>query len=114
MKSIEVHYIGPTNYRGSRWIVSDGDKRKSFTYDQYDVRNEPAICAYRYALERFGPNGLLVGGDTKKGKVYVWLAFSVRAAIVRSLESLAPDARKDLAQGIIDLSKGEDQPALHT
>lgn len=72
MKAIKVTYKGPTNTKGSRLIVTDGDTRMTIPYDHSLNHNE----LYAYAAELFklkmGWTGRLIQGSLKDGEVFVF------------------------------------------
>lgn len=78
MKSIECHYIGPSDTKPARIVATDGDNRIVVSYH---VQNEQASSlpdsAYRRAAialcRKLGWNsGRMIGGHTKRGMVFVW------------------------------------------
>lgn len=83
MKSIECYYIGPTDYKPARVVATDGDNRVIVSYHVQDesAARLPDAAYKRAALalcRKLGwNNGQLIGGDTKKGKVYVWASGDV-------------------------------------
>ena len=74
MKAIITKYHGPTEYKGSRIIASDGDGNKVVvSYDpafSSDANHELAACALCYKMNW---HGKLCAGDLTNGcRVYVW------------------------------------------
>jgi hypothetical protein len=77
MKAIKVRYVGPTNYKPSRLIVSDSDKaRKIYSYSGCEddgqsstPRKEPErIAAERFVADRgWLSGGRLIGGRLGNG-----------------------------------------------
>ena len=67
-QAIKVTFRGPTNSRGSRFVVSAGEGRKRMTFSRYDAEigeknttEAVTICAQRYA-DAMEWKGRLVGG----------------------------------------------------
>ena len=74
MKTIETYRLGPTNYRGSRIKAVDTDSHNSvilpWNYEDDDQNHRDACLAL---LRKMYWRGDMVGGGTKRGKVWVFL-----------------------------------------
>lgn len=72
MKAIKVTYKGPTNSRGSRLIVSDGDNRITVPFDyslNTDERYEDAANKF---MKKMNWTGKLVHGTFKDEEIFVF------------------------------------------
>jgi hypothetical protein len=69
MKAIETKFVGPSNVRGARIIVTDGDHRRVYSYD-YGASDPHATAARAFALE-MGWSGRWHEGGTRAGHVFV-------------------------------------------
>mgnify|MGYP001201213388 CR=1 FL=1 len=74
MKLIEIRYIAPTNFRGTRWVACDGDNPKM--YAPYDYGDEDGHCgrldlAHAYAAKYWRNKGVIVYvGSHKDSRFY--------------------------------------------
>jgi len=75
MKAIETHYLGATNTRGSRIKATEPDGQSVTIPYPYELSGE---AVHRHAAEalrdRMGWAGELVGGATKRGYCFVFVA----------------------------------------
>ena len=72
MKAIETKYLGPTNFRGSRIKVTDGDNSMILGMnDALDVDDNHDQAALAF-FNDLGWHGKLIRGGTKRGYVYVF------------------------------------------
>ncbi len=74
-KAIETRYLGPTNHRGSRILATDMDHNRIYFsecggYDDMSIEERHQAAAYALC-KKMGWKGVLKGGGTKKG--YVWV-----------------------------------------
>ena len=88
MKAIRTKYAGPTNFKGSRIIASDGDgNRKIIGYDssldseEAHRKGAEALCAKMYW------EGELIAGSLGNGFVFVFVKDDIRAAWVRDFDA---------------------------
>ena len=77
MVAILTRYLGPTNYRGSRYKATAGDEpgRPSLTVSCDSALGSEAnhaSAAYAFAL-KMGWRGRWVGGGTYRGMAFVWV-----------------------------------------
>jgi hypothetical protein len=73
MKAIETRYVGPTNFRGSRVIASDGDGNKTTIPYPYELSGEAVHRKAAEALrDKMEWKGDLISGWTKRGYVFVF------------------------------------------
>ena len=76
MKAIETHYLGATNFKGSRIVASDSDgNRVCVGYDH--GASDPHEVAARALCAKMGWSGKLTSGHTKRGKVFVFAGDSI-------------------------------------
>ena len=74
MKAITTKYIGPTNFRGSRVKASDGDGNSyTMAWDAAYGAESNHRAAVQSLCAKMGWHGSLVGGETAKGQVWVWI-----------------------------------------
>lgn len=73
MKAISTHYLGATNYRGSRIVATDADNnRVSRPYgNERDTEAEHRAAA-EALRDKMGWKGELIGGGTKDGMCWVF------------------------------------------
>ena len=73
MKTIVCKYHGPTNFLGSRIIVSDGDNRKTYSWrcELNANKNYMDVC-FEFCLA-MNWKGTLQGGHTKDGAVFCFI-----------------------------------------
>ncbi len=75
MTAIETHYLGPTNYRGSRYVASTSDGHRivlSCDYRLTEGRNHAKAASALRAKLDWGHCGPMLGGWTKKGMAWVF------------------------------------------
>jgi hypothetical protein len=87
MKAISTHYLGPTDYRGSRIVATaeGGDRPHKVTIPYpHELSGEACFAlAAEVLCRRMGwtQHGALVGGGTDKGYVFVFDGGSTRYPI---------------------------------
>ena len=73
MKAIETRYLGPTNTRGSRIKASDEDGNSvTMSYDDANSSEENHAAVCKALCEKMGWPGVMLGGHTKAGMVWVF------------------------------------------
>lgn len=74
MKAITVKYVGPTNYRPSHVVATDGDHRVTMTYHGPASARAAAVklCETKWQTNP-GTCARLIGGGTKTADVFVQL-----------------------------------------
>ena len=73
MKAITVKYVGPTNFRGSRLIASDGDHNKITISYPHKLSGSACYAKAAVALcKKMGWTGTLISGGTKDAEVFVF------------------------------------------
>lgn len=73
MVAIEVKYLGPTNYRGSRYKAYTGNGQALTVNADYALNpEENAEIAALELKNKMNWNGPIVGGTTKSGWVFVF------------------------------------------
>lgn len=73
MKAIETKYIGPRDFKGSRFVATDNDGNRVIVAYDYSLNSEDNHKRACLALcRKMGWSGDLVSGDTKTGMVHVW------------------------------------------
>ena len=73
MKAIKTHYVGCTDFRGSRIIATDGDNKAILTYDHgLDLDDNHKEAAKTLCRKLGWVPAKMQGGHTKKGMVWVW------------------------------------------
>lgn len=78
MKAIVTKYHGPTDFRGSRISVDDGDGNKVFYAHQSALSSEANHRKAAIALcTKMNWHGRLAEGHTKDGMVFVWVVDGV-------------------------------------
>lgn len=87
MKAILTKYVGPTNTRGSRIVVTDGDTRMLVNYDDGKRSEETHADAVVAFCERLGWSGELIQGGLKNGYVHVFTGRGARSEFTRVKEA---------------------------
>jgi len=73
MKTINCKYVGPTNTKPSRIIVSDGDNRSIVSINgQWSFEDNCKVAVDRFC-RKLGWTGELIGGHTKDGMVFCFV-----------------------------------------
>jgi len=71
-QSIETHYVGPTNYRGSRIIAKTPGARRITQNWNYEINEDANHYAAAEALRaKLGWPSIKAGGSTAKGYAFV-------------------------------------------
>lgn len=72
-QAIETHFVGPTNYRGSRVIAKADAGKLVWGWDYRLNPDENHTAAARMLAEKLGWDGVWIGGGRadRKGNVYV-------------------------------------------
>lgn len=80
MIAIETRYIGPTNYRGSRYVATTANgHRLCRSADDALNSNENHARLARELADSMQWKGALIGGGTKTGMAWVFADGSDRA-----------------------------------
>lgn len=75
MKAIETKYLGPTDFRGSRIVASDGDRNRITIPYPHELSGEAVHRSAAEALQKkMGWKGKLIGGGLRNGYVFVFVA----------------------------------------
>ena len=73
--AIETRYLGPSNYRGSRIVASDGDKNRATISYPYVLNSDEAhALACRTVRDKMGWKGDMVGGGFDGDMYWVFTA----------------------------------------
>lgn len=72
-KSIETHYIGPTNFLGARIVATDcGDHKVTISYPHEHDGLDAQFQAAKALADKLGWTGEMIGAATKAGFVFVF------------------------------------------
>ena len=72
MKTISTKYVGPTNTKGSRIIVTDGDNKTTHKICGEKSFETNCVEAATLFAHNLGWTGTLQGGHTKDGMVFTF------------------------------------------
>ena len=72
MKTIRVSYKGPTNTRGSGWLVTDDDGNRMFKPCVNSQSDDGRADAVRAFCNKLGWTGELVEGMLGKDRTFTW------------------------------------------
>jgi hypothetical protein len=101
MMALQTRFVGPTNHRGSRVIVTaDGgkhSKRMVVSWDHALGADGNHDAAARALATKLGWNGPWMAGDTHTGRVYVRTVAHSEPAFV-----VADSAATDAASALFD------------
>ena len=74
MKAIRVHYVGPSNVKGSRIIADDGDGNKVIMPYDHSLNWDELYRNAAYALrDKMQWKGEMVGGGYKNDEYFVFV-----------------------------------------
>jgi hypothetical protein len=74
MKAIRVHYVGPSECRGSRIIADDGDGHRIVMPYDHALNLDELYKAAAYALrDKMQWEGEMVGGGYKNAEYFVFV-----------------------------------------
>ncbi len=82
MKSIETHFLGPTDRRGSRLVASDGESNRITIPYPGELDTEAAHTKAAEALKaKMGWGGDLLCGSTRTGYSFVFVTNRIAGAL---------------------------------